>query len=123
VARTSTAANVVGRVVFFPLMFFAGLWLPRALMPPVLLDISNYTPLGAAVQAMQPSVQTGFPPAAPLLVLAAYAVVFGYLARRFFRWEYPPPPLALVLARGRQAVGGGGGLLVGAGQFGPAAVA
>ena len=87
VARTSTAANVVGRVVFFPLMFFAGLWLPRALMPPVLLDISNYTPLGAAVQAMQASVQTGFPPAEPLLVLAAYALVFGYLARRFFRWE------------------------------------
>jgi ABC-2 type transport system permease protein len=87
VARTSTGANVIGRVVFFPLMFFAGLWLPRAVMPPVLLDISNYTPLGAAVQAMQASMQSGFPPAAPLLVLAAYAVVFGYLARRFFRWE------------------------------------
>jgi ABC-2 type transport system permease protein len=87
VARTSTGANVIGRVVFFPLMFFAGLWLPRAVMPPVLLDISNYTPLGAAVQAMQASMQTGFPPAAPLLVLAAYAAVFGYLARRFFRWE------------------------------------
>jgi ABC-2 type transport system permease protein len=87
VARTSTAANVIGRVTFFPLMFFAGLWLPRALMPQFLLDISNYTPLGAAVQAMQASMQTGFPPAAPLLVLAGYAVVFGYLARRCFRWE------------------------------------
>ena len=29
----------------------------------------------------------GFPPAEPLLVLAAYALVFGYLAKRFFRWE------------------------------------
>ena len=87
VARTSTAANVIGRLTFFPLMFFAGLWLPRALMPGFLLDISNYTPLGAAVQAMQAAMQTGFPPAQPLLVLAAYAVVFGYLARRFFRWE------------------------------------
>ena len=87
VARTSTAVNVIGRVTFFPLMFFAGLWLPRALMPSLLLDVSNYTPLGAAVQAMQSSMQTGFPPAAPLLVLAGYAVVFGYLARRFFRWE------------------------------------
>ena len=86
-ARTANAANVVGRLVFFPMMFFAGLWLPRALMPGVLLDISNYTPLGAAVEAMQDSMQTGFPPAAPLFVLAAYAVVFGYLARRFFRWE------------------------------------
>jgi ABC-2 type transport system permease protein len=87
VAKTSTAANVIGRLTFFPLMFFAGLWLPRAEMPSVLLDISNYTPLGAAVQAMQSSMQTGFPPAAPLLVLAAYAVVFGFLARRFFAWE------------------------------------
>jgi len=87
VARTSNAASVIGRLTFFPLMFFAGLWLPRALMPTVLLDISNYTPLGAAVQAMQDSMQTGFPPAAPLLVLTGYALVFGFLARRFFRWE------------------------------------
>jgi ABC-2 type transport system permease protein len=87
VARTSTAANVIGRLTFFPLMFFAGLWLPRALMPTVLLDISNYTPLGAAVQAMQSAMQTGLPPAPPLLVLAAYALVFAFLARRLFRWE------------------------------------
>jgi ABC-2 type transport system permease protein len=86
-ARTATAVNVIGRVVFFPLMFFAGLWLPRAEMPRLLLDVSNYTPLGAMVQAVQASMRTGFPPIAPLLVLAAYAVVFGYLARRFFRWE------------------------------------
>jgi ABC-2 type transport system ATP-binding protein len=59
----------------------------RALMPGVLLDISNYTPLGATVQAVQDSMQTGFPPAAPLLVMAAYALVFGFLAQRFFRWE------------------------------------
>ena len=87
VARTATAVNVIGRVTFFPLMFFAGLWLPRALMPGVLLDISNYTPLGATVQAVQDSIQNGFPPAAPLLVLAAYALVFGFLAQRLFRWE------------------------------------
>jgi ABC-2 type transport system permease protein len=68
-------------------MFFAGLWLPRALMPPVLLDISNYSPLGPAVQAMQDSMLSGFPSVQPLLVLAGYAVVFGFLAKRFFRWE------------------------------------
>ena len=28
-----------------------------------------------------------FSPALPLLVMAAYAIVFGYLAKRFFRWE------------------------------------
>jgi len=87
IARTANAASVIGRLVFFPMMFFAGLWLPRALMPDVLLTISNYTPLGAAVEAIQDSMLQGFPPVAPLLVLAAYAVVFGFLARRFFRWE------------------------------------
>jgi ABC-2 type transport system permease protein len=87
VAKTASGASVIGRLAFFPLIFFAGLWLPRAVMPGVLLDISNYTPLGAAVQAIQDSMLQGFPPAAPLLVLTAYAAVFGFLAQRFFRWE------------------------------------
>jgi len=39
------------------------------------------------VEAIQDSIRTGFPPAAPLLVLAVYAPVFAFLARRFFRWE------------------------------------
>jgi ABC-2 type transport system permease protein len=86
-SRTAGAASVIGRLTFFPLIFFAGLWLPRALMPPVLLDISNYSPLGPAVQAMQDSMLSGFPPVQPLLVLAGYAVVFGFLAQRFFRWD------------------------------------
>jgi ABC-2 type transport system permease protein len=87
VARTANAASMIGRLAFFPLMFFAGLWLPRALMPNLLADISNFTPLGAAVQAIQDSILQGFPPAAPLLVLAGYALVFSFLAGRFFRWE------------------------------------
>ena len=87
VAPTASSVNAIGRLALIPLLFFAGLWLPRALMPAVLLDISNYTPLGAAVEAIQDSVQTGFPPATPLLVLAGYTLVFAFLARRFFRWE------------------------------------
>jgi len=86
-APTANSVNAIGRLTLIPLLFFAGLWLPRPLMPAVLLDISNYTPLGAAVEAIQGSVQTGFPPATPLLVLAGYTLVFAYLARRFFRWE------------------------------------
>ena len=87
VAPTAGSVNAIGRLALVPLMFFAGLWLPRALMPAILQDISNYSPLGAAVEAIQYSMQTGFPPARPLLVLVAYAVVFGFAARRFFRWE------------------------------------
>jgi len=86
-AKTATSASVIGRLTVFPLMFFAGLWLPRELMPQVLQDISNYTPLGAAVQALQDAMQQGFPPVAPLLVLAAYTVVFALVAGRLFQWE------------------------------------
>lgn len=86
-APTANSVNAIGRLALIPLLFFAGLWLPRALMPAVLLDISNYMPLGAAVEAIQDSIRSGFPPAAPLLVLAAYALVLAFLARRFFRWE------------------------------------
>jgi hypothetical protein len=35
---------------------------------------------------MQESMLGGFPPA-PFGVLAAYAMVFGFVAKRFFRWE------------------------------------
>lgn len=86
-APTSGSVSVISRLTFIPLMFFAGLWVPRAVMPGVLLNISNYTPLGAAVEAIQDSMQKGFPPATPLLILAGYAVAFGFLAWRFFRWE------------------------------------
>jgi len=86
VAPTAGSVNAISRLALIPLMFFAGLWLPRALMPAILQDISNYSPLGAAVEAIQYSMQTGFPPARPLLVLAVYAVAFGFAARRFFRW-------------------------------------
>jgi ABC-2 type transport system permease protein len=87
VARTATGASVIGRLAFFPMIFLAGLWWPRELMPGVLQGVSGFTPLGAAVEAMQDSMQGQFPPVLPLLVLVAYALVFGFLAKRFFRWE------------------------------------
>lgn len=87
VARTANGAAVIGRLALFPMLFFAGLWWPRELMPAVLRDVSDYVPLGAAVEAIQDSMRGPFPPAAPLAVLAGYAVLFSFLAMRFFRWE------------------------------------
>ncbi len=65
VARTAVAAGGIGWVVFFPLMFFAGLWVPLQELPSVVRDIGHYTPLGASVQALQHSIQTGSPPPHP----------------------------------------------------------
>jgi len=87
VARTSAAARGIMAAVLYPLLFFSGLYYPVQLLPGALQAISHFSPLGAAVQAMQAAMNVGFPPAAPLLVLAAYALVFAYLAKRFFRWE------------------------------------
>jgi ABC-2 type transport system permease protein len=87
VAPTGRAANAIGAMLFFPMMFFAGLWLPLAAMPPILRDISHATPLGAAVQAMTDSWQGQWPHPLQLIVLAAYAVAFAVLATKLFRWE------------------------------------
>ena len=87
VARTSAAARGIMAAVLYPLLFFSGLYYPVQFLPGALQAISHVSPLGAAVQAMQAAMNVGFPPAQPLLVLAAYALVFGYLAKRFFRWE------------------------------------
>ncbi|SHN46952.1 ABC transporter permease [Cryptosporangium aurantiacum] len=86
-APSAKIANAITSILFFPLMFFAGLWLPQQQMPDLLRTISEYTPLGAAGQALTASIDGHFPPVTPLVVLAAYAVVFVGLAVRTFRWE------------------------------------
>lgn len=88
IARTQRAAGAIGAALFYPMLFFAGVWLPREVMPPALRTVSDLTPLGAAVHAMDISMLKGqFPPAESLLVMAAWAVIFGWLSVRMFRWE------------------------------------
>jgi ABC-2 type transport system permease protein len=86
-ARTAKAANAVSFTLFFPLMFLAGLWVPRPLMPDLMRTASDYSPLGAGVQALQDTVAGHWPPASGLLVLLAWAAVTGGSAVRFFRWQ------------------------------------
>lgn len=86
-ARTAAGASGMGQLILYPSLFFAGLWVPREVMPAVLRAIGDWTPLGAAVQALQSSMQGSFPPAQSLLVMAAYAVLFSFLAVHYFRWE------------------------------------
>ena len=87
VAPSPPVAGVLGTVLLYPLLFFAGLWTPEQNLSPLLQHIGNYTPLGAAIQAMDAAMQGTFPTARPLLVMAAYAIVFGIAAIKLFRWE------------------------------------
>ena len=86
-ARSGRVAGAVGTMIFLPLMFFAGLWMPQATMPAALRTAGDDTPLGAAVAALQHGMAGQWPSAVGLGVLAAYAVAFGLLAWRLFRWE------------------------------------
>ena len=64
IARTAQAAAAIGNILFFPMMFFAGLWIPRIAMPAVVRTLSDFTPLGAG-----------------------YAAVSGIAAVKYFKWE------------------------------------
>ena len=87
VAPSGKAGNSIGTLLFFPSMFFAGLWTPREVMPAVLQRIGDFMPLGAGERALHDAMTGHWPNLTSVTVLVAYAVVFGALARRFFRWE------------------------------------
>lgn len=87
IARSAQVANGIAQILFYPMMFFAGLYFPREMMPGILRHISDWTPLGAAVHALQSASGGTFPPAQPLLVLVGYAAIFGLAAVKQFRWE------------------------------------
>ncbi|HLH99994.1 MAG TPA: ABC transporter permease [Acidimicrobiales bacterium] len=86
-APSARVAQAIGGVLLFPLMFFAGLWVPRSTMSPALRTISDYSPLGAGVRAVQASIGGQWPAAAALLVMVGYTIVCGAIAVRMFRWE------------------------------------
>ena len=87
VAPNARSAQGLGSLLIFPVMFFAGLWVPTAVMPGVLHRISDFTPLGAGVQALQDATGGAWPQPLHLAVMAAYVAVFGLLAARTFRWQ------------------------------------
>jgi ABC-2 type transport system permease protein len=87
VAPNARTATGVGMVLFFPNMFFAGIYFPTEEMSPTLRQIGNFTPLGAAVHALRDSWMGLDPRLEYLGIMAAWALVAGAVAARFFRWE------------------------------------
>lgn len=85
--RTTQAGVATGMAIWFPMLFFAGLWIPRPLMPDTLSTLSEFTPLGAAVEAMTDSWFGATPSAVHIAVAVGYSVVVGLVAVRTFRWD------------------------------------
>jgi len=86
-APSGKAANSIGTLLFFPSMFFAGLWTPREVMPKLIQRIGDFTPLGAGERALHDAAGGHWTNPLSLTVLVAYTVVFGVAAARVFRWE------------------------------------
>ncbi|MEU6877835.1 ABC transporter permease [Streptomyces sp. NPDC046712] len=87
VSRTQKIATAVGSVVFFPTMFTAGVWVPVQAMPDTLQGIVEFTPFGAASQALDAATSGAGTAWAALGVMALWAVVLTATAARWFRWE------------------------------------
>lgn len=87
IAPTTTAAGTIATFIWLPIMVLAGLWFPREAMPDLMRRISDLSPGGAAVDAVQQAWFSGVTPLSSLVVLAVSAVVIGTLAAVTFRWE------------------------------------
>ncbi|GAB7192196.1 ABC transporter permease [Kineococcus sp. NUM-3379] len=86
-SRTSRTASVTGNLLFFPMMLLSGLYVPLAVLPPLVQRAGELTPLGAAALAMQDA--TAGEPVGGLrvLVLVVWTLVPLAVAVRRFRWE------------------------------------
>jgi ABC-2 type transport system permease protein len=86
-ARNEKAAQAVGAVALFPSMFTAGVWLPVQTMPHLLRTIVEYTPLGAASQALDQAARGDFPGLVHLGVTLGWTVLLSAGAVRWFCWQ------------------------------------
>jgi ABC-2 type transport system permease protein len=87
VAPTARAAMAISMALFFPNMFLAGIYFPSDQMSKGLQQAGNFTPLGSAFHAIRDSWMGIDPRPEYLGIMAAYALVGGLMAARFFRWD------------------------------------
>lgn len=87
VVPTPSAANAISPLVWLPLMVFGGLWFPREAMPDTMRAISDLSPAGAAVDAVQHAWFSGVIQGSNLIVLVVTVLVLGLVAVSTFRWD------------------------------------
>ncbi len=87
VAPTARSAMGLAMALFFPNMFFGGIYFPTDAMSPALREIGDFTPLGSALHALRDSWQGNDLRLEYLGIMAAWALVATLLAVRYFRWD------------------------------------
>ncbi|WP_250444378.1 ABC transporter permease [Actinotalea sp. C106] len=87
VVPTASSANGLGMLLYFPMLFLAGVWTPGPLMPAGLSEVAAYLPLGAAAQAMSEGWFGDGLPITPMLAMVGWTVLLIPVAARLFRWR------------------------------------
>ena len=85
VAPSAGIASALFVPLFALVMLLGGVYLPRTMLPELLIRIGDYTPPG--VQALLDAWQGTSPQPAQLAAMALITVVAGTVAARRFRWE------------------------------------
>ena len=89
VAPSARTAQVIGMVIFYPMMFLSGAAIPIEVMPATIRYVSEFLPLTYAVRLLK-GLWFGEPWGDHLLetaVLGAVLVGCAAVSSRFFRWE------------------------------------
>ncbi len=88
-APGARVAQVVGMVIFYPMMFLSGAGMPIEILPESIRKISAFLPLTYAVNLLRGMWfgETWSAHVLDVAVLALMVVLLGGLAVRFFRWE------------------------------------
>jgi ABC-2 type transport system permease protein len=87
VSPNTRVSTMVGTIVFFPMMFVAGVYYPVQLMPDLLRRVVESFPFGAAARALDQAAAGDWPGWAHLGVTAAWTAVLVAVAARWFRWN------------------------------------
>jgi ABC-2 type transport system permease protein len=88
-APNARAAQVIGMLLLYPMLFLSGAGFPLELLPASMQRVSNFLPLTYVVRLLR-GLWFGVPWSElwlPTLVLGVIMVVCSILAARFFRWE------------------------------------
>ncbi len=89
VAPDTKTASVAASVLYFPMLIFSGATLPYEVMPTALQKAADILPLTQGIKLLKAS-SLGLPMGSvwiPIAVMAAFMVICGGIAIRFFKWE------------------------------------
>lgn len=89
-AKNTTQSDIYGQIIFISSLAFSGLWLPRAMMPEWLRDITAFLPLTPIIEGMERIVVEGVVLTGlgfQLAVIVGWFVIVTVLGMKTFRWE------------------------------------